>query len=187
MLSLAAVLSREVPHRHWSKDIQFLEALAVLEALRAFSPRWHRPGMVVLYVDNTNVKHGLRSGWSRDPLTQTLLREIFGLCHITLRPVCIASVDNHLADLLSCRHFRTIQAQFPWVHHLLFPHTSKAHLSPSPKPLLAQPPQLLTSGEAWSNPAVKEVPASLTGVMGPNAQEAGRSLVHMEGAQVLEI
>jgi hypothetical protein len=71
-----------VARRHRKKDIRFLEALAVLEALRTFAPRWRGPRLVVLYVDNTNVEHGLRSGSSRDPFTQTLLREIFGLCFL---------------------------------------------------------------------------------------------------------
>ncbi|SOV04714.1 uncharacterized protein UDID_17171 [Ustilago sp. UG-2017a] len=119
-----AALSREVPRRHRSKDIRFLEALAVLEALRAFSPSWTGPRLVVLHVDNTNVESGLHTGRSRDSLTQTLLREIFGLCflqHITLRPVRVASEDNHLADLLSRRRFNAIQQRFPVAHHLLFP------------------------------------------------------------------
>lgn len=105
MSSPSAVWCKEVPKRHRKKDIRFHEALAMLDALRVFSPHWDSPRLVVLHVDNTNVEHGLRSGWSRDPLTQTLLREIFGLCfqcQLTLHPVQVTSEDNHLADLLSC-------------------------------------------------------------------------------------
>ncbi|CDW96714.1 hypothetical protein [Sporisorium scitamineum] len=93
-----AVLSREVPRRHRRKDIRFLEALAVLEALRAFSPQWEGPRLVVLYIDNTNVEHGLRSGRSRDPLTQTLLREIFGLCFRLLSSSASAPLPTHLRE-----------------------------------------------------------------------------------------
>ncbi|KAJ1030725.1 hypothetical protein NDA18_001963 [Ustilago nuda] len=105
--STAAVFSREVPKRHHKKNICFLEALAVLEALQQFGPQWTSPTTVVIHVDN-NVEHGLHSGSSRDPLTQKLLREIFGFCftrNITLHPMRISSTDNVLADLLSCCQF----------------------------------------------------------------------------------
>ncbi|SPO26927.1 uncharacterized protein UTRI_10674 [Ustilago trichophora] len=85
----SSVFSKEVSRRHRSKDIRSLEALAVLEALRIFSKMWSGPCFVVLHVDNTNVEQGLRSGRSRDPLTQTLLRAIFELCftqQITIQP-----------------------------------------------------------------------------------------------------
>ncbi|CDS82024.1 uncharacterized protein SPSC_00206 [Sporisorium scitamineum] len=156
-----AVLSREVPRRHRRKDIRFLEALAVLEALRAFSPQWEGPRLVVLYIDNTNVEHGLRSGRSRDPLTQTLLREIFGLCfrrQIELRPVRIASVDNHLADLLSRRRFRLIQDCFPQAHRLLFPPTSVSRPSLSSTPWGSPGRQPPSSGEASPNPVAGAAP-----------------------------
>ncbi|CCF48148.1 uncharacterized protein UHOR_12887, partial [Ustilago hordei] len=74
-----AVFSQSVPRRHRGKNIRFLEALAVLEALRRFLPHWPTPTTVVVHVDNENVEYGLRSGSSRDPLTQRILREIFGL------------------------------------------------------------------------------------------------------------
>ncbi|SPO32026.1 uncharacterized protein UTRI_02583 [Ustilago trichophora] len=86
----SAVFSRELSRRHRQKDIRFLEALAVLEALRLFSPRWTGPRRVVIHVDNENVEYGLRKGSSRDPQTQVLLREIFALClqhHVDLVPV----------------------------------------------------------------------------------------------------
>ncbi|SYW82261.1 uncharacterized protein UHO2_00746 [Ustilago hordei] len=87
--SPTAVFAKIVPRRHRRKNIRFLEALAVLEALRCFLPLWSGPTLVVVHVDNENVEHGLRSGRSRDPLTQRLLREIFGLClkhDLTIRP-----------------------------------------------------------------------------------------------------
>lgn len=106
------VYSKEVSRRHRSKDIFFLEALAVLEALRIFSKTWSGQCLVVVHVDNTNVEHGLRSGRSRDPLTQTLLRAIFELCftlQITIHPQRVSSIDNRLADLLSRRQFSNIK------------------------------------------------------------------------------
>ncbi|EPQ25619.1 uncharacterized protein PFL1_06926 [Pseudozyma flocculosa PF-1] len=45
----SAVFSHELPRKHRSKDIRFLEALAVLEALRRFSPAWGGPRRVMLY------------------------------------------------------------------------------------------------------------------------------------------
>ncbi|SPO26379.1 uncharacterized protein UTRI_03968 [Ustilago trichophora] len=107
-----AAFSKEVPRRHRGKNICFLEALAVLEALRRFLPYWTSPTTVVIHVDNENVEHGLRSGSSRDPLTQRLIREIFGLCfvhNLTLHPVRVTSTDNVLADLLSRRQFARIR------------------------------------------------------------------------------
>ncbi|KAJ1039973.1 hypothetical protein NDA10_005022 [Ustilago hordei] len=74
-----AVFSRELSRRHCQKDIRFLEALAVLEALQLFSPAWPGPRRVILYVDNENVEHGLQKGSIRDPMTQVLFREIFAL------------------------------------------------------------------------------------------------------------
>ncbi|SYW81879.1 uncharacterized protein UHO2_00383 [Ustilago hordei] len=94
MQSPSAALSWEVPCRHCMKDIRFLEALAVLEALRAFSTHWTGPRLVVLHIDNTNVEFGLHTGRSRDPLMQTILCAIFGLCfqcHNTLHPSFIWS------------------------------------------------------------------------------------------------
>ncbi|KAJ1025748.1 hypothetical protein NDA18_004084 [Ustilago nuda] len=114
--STAAVFSQEVPKCHCKKNICFLEALAVLEALWQFGPQWTSPTTVVIHVDNENVEHGLRSGSSCDPLTQKLLREIFGFCftrNITLHPLRISSTDNVLADLLSHHQFCRIQWLFP--------------------------------------------------------------------------
>ncbi|SOV06283.1 uncharacterized protein UDID_19507 [Ustilago sp. UG-2017a] len=111
-----AIFTTETPRRHRTKNIRFLEALAVLEALRRFSPLWGTPRLVVVHVDNANVEHRLRSGRSRDPLTQRLIREIYSLCftrNITLRPVCVSTSDNVLADLLSRRRFRCIESSFP--------------------------------------------------------------------------
>ncbi|SNX81800.1 uncharacterized protein MEPE_00505 [Melanopsichium pennsylvanicum] len=117
-----AVFSKELSRRHRQKDIRFLEALAVLEALRRFAPLWSGPRRVVIHVDNENVKFGLRKGSIRDPLTQVLFREIFALClqqHIDLVPVRVSSEDNVLADALSRRRFASIQQQFPRAYSLL--------------------------------------------------------------------
>ncbi|SNX85439.1 uncharacterized protein MEPE_04148 [Melanopsichium pennsylvanicum] len=59
MESPLAVFSKELSRRHRRKDIRFFEALAVLEALRLFSPLWSGPRRVVIHVDNENVEHGL--------------------------------------------------------------------------------------------------------------------------------
>ncbi|SOV04182.1 uncharacterized protein UDID_17023 [Ustilago sp. UG-2017a] len=110
-----AVFLREVPCRHCKKNIRFLEALAVLEALHLFAPLWSSPLTVVVHINNKNIEHGLRSGSSRDPLTQKLLWEIFGFCfthNFTLHPVHVSTTDNVLADLLSRHQFRRIQQSF---------------------------------------------------------------------------
>ncbi|KAJ1038209.1 hypothetical protein NDA10_005269 [Ustilago hordei] len=73
MQAPTVALSQEVPPHHQSKDIWFLEALAVLEVLHAFSPSWTSPSLIVLHMDNTNVEWGLHTSCSCDPLTQTLL------------------------------------------------------------------------------------------------------------------
>ncbi|CCF48006.1 uncharacterized protein UHOR_12559 [Ustilago hordei] len=83
---------------HLEKNIQFLEALAVLEVLHLFAPLWSSPLMVVVHVDNENIEHGLRSGSSHDPLTQKLLREIFGFCfthNFTLHPPVVLPPGTH--------------------------------------------------------------------------------------------
>ncbi|SPO26496.1 uncharacterized protein UTRI_04085 [Ustilago trichophora] len=54
-----AAFSHELARRHRRKDIRFLEALAVLEALRRFAPLWSGPRRVVVHVDNENVEYGL--------------------------------------------------------------------------------------------------------------------------------
>ncbi|SPC64150.1 uncharacterized protein UHOD_11689 [Ustilago sp. UG-2017b] len=95
--NLQAIFATETPRHHCTKNIRFLEALAVLEALRRFSPLWGTPRLVVVHVDNENVEHGLRLGRSCDPLTQRLIREIYSLCftrNITLRPVRVSTSDN---------------------------------------------------------------------------------------------
>ncbi|KAJ1603159.1 hypothetical protein NDA14_004188 [Ustilago hordei] len=58
--------------------------------------------------------------------------------HITLRPVCVASGDNHLADLLSHHHFHALQQCYPLAHWLLFSLTPMKHPKPSPLPQAAQ-------------------------------------------------
>lgn len=123
--SPTASFFRDVPRRHRRKNIRFLEALAVLDSLRVFLPHVLASGAshLVVHVDNENVEFGLRSGRSRDPLTQTLLREIFGLCfhnRLTLVPVCVSSAENVLADLLSRRKFSQIRTQFPVSHRHIF-------------------------------------------------------------------
>ncbi|SYW81454.1 uncharacterized protein UBRO2_04324 [Ustilago bromivora] len=79
------------------KDICFLEALAVLEALRHFSPLWAGPRRVVVHVDNANIEYGLHKGSICNPQTQVLFQAIFALClwqHIDLIPICISSKAN---------------------------------------------------------------------------------------------
>ncbi|CCF53353.1 hypothetical protein NDA11_007692 [Ustilago hordei] len=162
-----AAFSREVPHCHWSKDICFLEVLAVLEALCTFLPLWSGPHLVVLHVDNTNVKFSLCNGRSHDPLTQTLLREIFGICfrwHVTLQPVHIALEDNCLADLLSCQCFLAIQTCFPVVHWLLFHPTSAEPQQPLLPPPAVPPLPLCTYGRAMLLPAAAVAPVSLAAI-----------------------
>nr|QBH67571.1 hypothetical protein UEMT_2037 [Ustilago esculenta] len=120
-----AVLSREVSRRHHNKDIRFLEALAVLEALRLFSPLWSGPRRVVVHVDNENVEHSLRKGSIRDPATQTILRAIFTLClqrHIDLVPLRVSSEENILADAFSRRRFHFIEQHYPTAFSLLKMH-----------------------------------------------------------------
>ncbi|CBQ70195.1 hypothetical protein sr16400 [Sporisorium reilianum SRZ2] len=117
---------RDVPRCHRKKNIRFLEALAVLDSLRAFLPHILAlsASHVVLHVDNENVEHSLRSRHSHDPLTQTLLREIFGLCfmhNLRVVPVWVSSTDNVLADLLLRRRFSQIRRQFPAAHLQVFP------------------------------------------------------------------
>ncbi|CCF48585.1 conserved uncharacterized protein (C-terminal fragment), partial [Ustilago hordei] len=117
-----AVFSHEVLRRHRKKNIWFLEALAILEALRLFAPLWSSPLTVVVHVDNENVEHGLHSGSSHDPLTQKLLWEIFGFCfthNFTLHPMHVSTTDNVLADLLSHRQFHHIQQSFPQAYSQL--------------------------------------------------------------------
>ncbi|KAJ1022693.1 hypothetical protein NDA18_005031 [Ustilago nuda] len=86
MDSPSAAFSHELPRRHRRKDIRFLEALAVLEALPRFSPLWTGHRRIVIHVDNENVEYGLRRGSIRDPQTQVLFREIFALSTL---PRCI--------------------------------------------------------------------------------------------------
>ncbi|KAJ1022355.1 hypothetical protein NDA13_005265 [Ustilago tritici] len=122
--SPTAVFAKTIPCRHHKKNICFLEALAVLEALQRFLPHWSGPTLIVVHVDNKNIKHGLRSGHSRNPLTQRLLREIFGLClkhNLTIWLQRVLSTDNVLADL-SHQHFPFIQLLFPRAHDTLFSH-----------------------------------------------------------------
>ncbi|KAJ1019671.1 hypothetical protein NDA13_005898 [Ustilago tritici] len=90
MANPSAAFSHELSCCHRQKDICFLEALAVLEALHQFSPFWTSHRRVVIHVDNENVEYGLCKGSVCDPQTQVLLREIFALClqqHIDLVPV----------------------------------------------------------------------------------------------------
>ncbi|SPO32044.1 uncharacterized protein UTRI_02601 [Ustilago trichophora] len=97
MASPSAAFSKELSRRHRQKDIRFLEALAVLEALRIFAPLWSGPRRVVIHVDNENVEYGLRKGSIRDPQTQALFREIFALClrqHIDLPPAPFVSASG---------------------------------------------------------------------------------------------
>ncbi|SPC62850.1 uncharacterized protein UHOD_11824 [Ustilago sp. UG-2017b] len=108
----SAAFTKELSRRHRQKDIHFLEALAVLEALRCFSPLWDGPCCVVIHVDNKNIEYGLRKGSIQDPQTQVLFRAIFALClqqHIDLVPIRVSSTANVLTDALSRRRFIFIQ------------------------------------------------------------------------------
>ncbi|KAJ1033785.1 hypothetical protein NDA13_001764 [Ustilago tritici] len=143
--SPTAVFAKTVPRCHHKKNICFLEALAVLEALQHFLPHWLGPTLVVVHVDNKNIKHGLCSGRSRDLLTQRLLQEIFGLClkhNLTIWLQRVSSTDNVLADLLSRQHFLCIQLLFPCAHDALFSHPARAVALQVPH--LALPPVLVS-------------------------------------------
>ncbi|SYW81444.1 uncharacterized protein UBRO2_04314 [Ustilago bromivora] len=72
-----AAFTKELSRRHQQKDIRFLEALAVLEALHCFFPLWDGPRHVVVHVNNKNIKYGLRKGSIQDPQTQVLVQAIF--------------------------------------------------------------------------------------------------------------
>ncbi|SPO31550.1 uncharacterized protein UTRI_10299 [Ustilago trichophora] len=135
-----AAFSHELARRHRRKDIRFLEALAVLEALRRFAPLWLGPRRVVVHVDNENVKYGLRKGSIRDPQTQALFRAIFSLClqqHIDLVPIRVSSEANILADALSRRRFAFVQQHYPRAYALL--RFNAANTAPSPLPPLSRP------------------------------------------------
>ncbi|CDS01043.1 hypothetical protein [Sporisorium scitamineum] len=54
-----AAFSKEVPKQHRKKNIQFLEALAVIKALHHFAPHWTSPMMIIVHVNNENIKHSL--------------------------------------------------------------------------------------------------------------------------------
>ncbi|KAJ1028829.1 hypothetical protein NDA18_002854 [Ustilago nuda] len=131
----SAVFTKELSRRHRQKEIHFLEALAVLEALRHFSPLWNGLHCVVVHVDNENVEYGLRKGSIWDPHTQVLFQAIFTLClqqHIDLVPIRISSTANVLADALSHCCFAFVQQQFPQAFALL--RFKPAKLAPSPLP-----------------------------------------------------
>ncbi|KAJ1030879.1 hypothetical protein NDA18_002108 [Ustilago nuda] len=160
----SAVFTKELSRRHQQKDIRFLEALAVLEALHRFSPSWDGPCRVVIHVDNENVEYGLRKGSIRDPQTQVLFRAIFALClqrHIDLVPVRVASAANVLADALSRRRFALIQQQYPRAFALLHFNTTSP---PLPPPSAATPsrPQRPTSssGPHLNTPLAKHMAPS---------------------------
>ncbi|SPO21466.1 uncharacterized protein UTRI_10045 [Ustilago trichophora] len=183
--SPSAVFARQVPKRHRRKNIRFLEALAVLEALRRFVHLLPASSLVVVHVDNENVEHGLRSGRSRDPLTQRLLREIFGFCfthNLTLAPQQVSSTDNVLADLLSRRQFSRIQQQFPRAHAalsfplapaqscrnpLVLPPASASPTTPRPSSGTASPS---APGDVRAaHPPISEPSASAITVLAPSA------------------
>lgn len=116
------VFVKDVSRRHRSKEIHFLEALAVLEALRKFTLSLSAGTMVVIHIDNEAIKYGLLSGSSKDPLTQTLLWEIFSWClfhNLNTTAVRIDTKENILADALSRRKFSFIQNSFPVAHNHL--------------------------------------------------------------------
>ncbi|SPO31698.1 uncharacterized protein UTRI_10310 [Ustilago trichophora] len=97
--SPSAVFARQVPKRHRRKNIRFLEALAVLEALRRFVHLLPASSLVVVHVDNENVEHSLRSvsaGPHRAILpagTRTVLSQPPGLASSL-------GVSDHAASLL---------------------------------------------------------------------------------------
>ncbi|SYW83481.1 uncharacterized protein UBRO2_05183 [Ustilago bromivora] len=141
-----AAFTKELSRQHWQKDIRYLEALAVLEALRHFSPLWDGPRRVVVHVDNENIKYGLRKGSIWDPQTQVLFWAIFALClqqHINLVPIHVSSTANVLADTLSRHRFVFIQQQFPRAFTLLHFNTVDVAHCPLPPSCERQvsPPQ----------------------------------------------
>ncbi|SYW86236.1 uncharacterized protein UBRO2_05956 [Ustilago bromivora] len=135
MDSPSAAFTKELSLQHRQKDIHFLEALAILEALCRFSPLWVGPRHVVVHVNNANVEYGLRKGSIHDPQTQALFQAIFALClqqHIDLVPIRVSSSANVLADALSHHCFTFIQQQFPQAFTLLCFNTVDTAHSPLP-------------------------------------------------------
>lgn len=127
------VFALPIPARHQGKDIMFLEALALLTALR----RWEdalRDRMVTCFVDNTVLASAIRSGSCRHGPTQVIIREIFGLAmaaHMTLVPSWVASAENDLADAMSRFDFTYVLSRYPSVALPADARTSPAPASPA--------------------------------------------------------
>lgn len=148
------ILVKDVSRRHRRKAIHFLEAVAVLEALRNFTTSLSPRTLVIIHVDNEIVRHGLRSGSCKDPLTQALLRAIYTCMaerDLVFHAERVSSAENALADALSRRNLATIQTQFPCAHSMLLsmqPRSSAAQSTSSasqhtlPEPLGARIVQL---------------------------------------------
>lgn len=78
--------------------------------------------VVMLHVDNEVLRGGLLKGSIDDPLMQVLLQEIFALSlswDFKVKAQQILSIENRLADTLSCHNFATIQQEFSQANQLL--------------------------------------------------------------------
>lgn len=163
------VLQKDVSRRHRSKPIHFLEALAVLESLRRFTPHLPKATKVLIHVDNEAIRHSITKGSSKDPLLQVLIREIFSWClghGLDLSLTRVSTKENVLADALSRRKFQFIAQHFPQAHQLLHytaPDDSSPRISNSVsqhplQPVWVDPTwQLSSSGMDWQNQQGKEV------------------------------
>ena len=129
-----AIFATETPRRHCAKNIRFLEALAVLEALRRFSPLWGTSRLVVVHVDNENVEHRLRSAGPAIPSRNvSSARSTRSASHATspsgpsaspLLTTCLLTCSLGANSAASNPHFRRHTASCPSTRH--------AHQPPPP-------------------------------------------------------
>lgn len=95
--------STRCPRRYRSRDIQFKEAYAVLQAILRWGDMWS--GCHVLFhVDNEAVFNWLRSGSGRSPNSMGVVRMIFMLAaflNFSFSSVWISTSENALADAAS--------------------------------------------------------------------------------------
>src|SRR5882724_1809697 len=109
--------SARCPHRFRSRDIQFKEIYAVLQAIIQWGHLW-KHNHVIFNVDNTAIVHTLTSGTNRNGPVMNVTRMIIMLAaqlEFSYSSFWISSDENSITDSASCFQYTRM---FSTAHHL---------------------------------------------------------------------
>lgn len=158
--------STRCPRRYRTRDIQFKEAYAVLQAILRWGDEW-AGSHVTFHVDNEAVYNWLNSGSGRSPNSMGVIRMIFMLAahlNFSFSSVWISTSENALADAASRFQYSRLFQLRPTLDRTSS--STKSQITGIRRTLNSRDAQPSTSGMVWppvpANPTLPVRRVSLT-------------------------